>query len=313
MEAGSYRLSTPVVFIVFNRPESTRRVFAEIRRARPSRLLLVADGPRANRPNEAGLCAEVRRIVQEIDWDCKLSTNLSEVNLGCKKRVSSGIDWAFDQVEEAIILEDDCLPDPTFFRFCQELLERYRDNRKVMSIGGANFQGTHDQSLRSYYFSQFVHIWGWASWRRAWKPHYDVTMAGWPSYDRSGQLRERVGSLWATWVWRRAFQRVYAGLVDTWDYQWTFAVWKNHGVSVVPEVNLISNIGFDAQATHTRLKEKSAEMPTEAMRFPLRSPVAGEQLLVDDRADAYTERRIFSETPFVKVVRKTADVLGYGR
>lgn len=157
----SFRLTISVVLLVFNRPSVTSRVFAAIRETRPTRLFIIADGPREGRSSDVASCAEVRRIVACIDWPCEVSRNYSDVNLGCKKRVASGLDWVFQQVEEAIILEDDCLPDPTFFRFCQELLGRYRDDEKVMSICGSNPLRTWKADIQGYHFSLNGGIWGW--------------------------------------------------------------------------------------------------------------------------------------------------------
>ena len=161
---STYICKSPVAFLVFNRPETTRRVFAEIAKARPRKLLLVADGPRRQLPDEHARCREVRQIVSGVDWDCEILTNYSEDNLGCVVRVSTGIDWVFTQVEDAIILEDDCLPHPTFFRFCDEMLEMYRVDDRIMTISGDNFQFGRRRWNYSYYFSRYPHIWGWATW-----------------------------------------------------------------------------------------------------------------------------------------------------
>lgn len=158
-----FQLKTPVAFLIFNRPDTTRRVFAEIAKARPPKLLVVADGPRADHPDDVEKCAAVRAIIDGIDWDCKVLTNYSDINLGCKRRVSSGLDWVFDTVEEAIILEDDCLPHPAFFRFCEEMLNKYRDDKRIAMISGDNFQFGRKRTEYSYYFSRYPHIWGWAS------------------------------------------------------------------------------------------------------------------------------------------------------
>ena len=118
----NWQLNTPVAFLIFNRPHTTQRVFAEIAKARPPKLLVVADGPRNDRPGEAELCAQTRAIIDQVDWDCEVLTHYADKNMGCKKRIASGIDWVFTQVEEAIILEDDCLPEASFFQFCEENL-----------------------------------------------------------------------------------------------------------------------------------------------------------------------------------------------
>lgn len=283
-------LSAPVAFFLFNRPETTARVFAEIRRARPRRLLLIADGPRPDRPGEAERCAAARAVVQQVDWPCEVSTNFAEANLGCRRRLSSGLDWVFATAPEAIVLEDDCLPHPTFFRFCQELLERYRDDERVMHIGGDNFQFGRRRTPDSYYFSRYPHVWGWASWRRAWR-HYDVEMRRWPERRRSGWLRGRVDDPLMAWQWTRNFDRAARGELDTWDYQWVFACWTQDGLSVVPEVNLVSNIGFNAQGSRTVVAHPLGDLPASALDFPLRHPARVERHAAADR---YTHWSQFS-------------------
>jgi hypothetical protein len=219
----------PVAFLIFNRPQETARVFARIRQARPRTLLVIADGPRDERDHEQ--CERARSIVlNHVDWECDLKSNVSLQNLGCKLRVSSGIDWVFDQVDEAIILEDDCLPDPTFFPFCDELLERYRDDRRVMHIGGSNLQFGHRPTEDSYYFSAINQIWGWATWRRAWKDHYDVTMRRWPAVRESSLLKDLLGDDVASRI-AKGFDAIHAGATDSWDNQWTLAVWLAGGLT----------------------------------------------------------------------------------
>src|SRR5687767_13684909 len=164
---------TPVALLVFNRPQATARVFEAVARARPPRLLVVADGPRADRPDDGELCHQTRAIIERVDWPCEVMKDYSDTNLGCRKRVSSGLDWVFSNVADAIILEDDCLPEPSFFPFCEELLERYRDDERVAMIRAGNFLEGRRVASTSYYFSRWFHIWGWATWARAWK-HNDV-------------------------------------------------------------------------------------------------------------------------------------------
>lgn len=288
---SDWQLRTPVAFIIFNRPDTTERVFAEIAKAKPPKLLVVADGPRANRPDEAEKCAVTRDIIKRVDWDCEVLTNFSDVNFGCKKRVSSGIDWVFEQVPEAIILEDDCLPHPTFFRFCEELLERYRDDTRVMAISGDNFQCGQKRGDNSYYFSRYNHVWGWASWRRAWQ-HYDVNMQEWPVIRDGKWLAGVLDDERQQHYWTNIFEQVHGGLIDTWDYQWTFACWVQNGLTVLPQTNLISNIGFGKDATHTQAMSIFAELPVEEMGFPLVHPHC---MLRDTVADAFTNKNNFSE------------------
>jgi hypothetical protein len=255
-------LTTPVAFIIFNRLDLTERVFQAIRQAQPRQLLVIADGPRVDRPGEAEKCAAVRSVITQVDWDCEVLTNYAEVNLGCKRRVSSGIDWVFSLVEEAIILEDDCLPVPSFFQFCQGLLERYREDDRVSMIGGTNYQQGHSRTKDSYYFSKYVHVWGWASWRRAWKD-YDLEMASWPDCKAEGLLRSAFCNEYEQQFWTEAFDRVHSGGLDTWDYQWVYACLSQGRLSIVPNRNLISNIGFGTDATHTHLESPWSNLPCE--------------------------------------------------
>lgn len=294
-----FQLTTPVAFIIFNRLDTTRRVFAEIAKARPSKLLVIADGPRTNRPGEAEKCAQTRAVIDGVDWDCEVLTNFSEVNLGCKRRVSSGIDWVFEQVEEAIILEDDCLPDPTFFRFCQELLERYRHDQRIGMISGDNFQLGNRRNDDSYYFSKYVHIWGWASWRDRWANSYDVAMSRWPGIRDEAWLTDMVGNAREALFWHKIFERVYRGEIDTWDYQWVFANWVEGRMTILPAVNMISNIGFDANATHTTGDSELANLARCPIGFPLKHPPG---VFKNVQADRFSEKRCF-RVPLVKRVR----------
>ncbi|MGA8088995.1 MAG: hypothetical protein WCA10_17100 [Terracidiphilus sp.] len=261
----------PVVLIVFNRPEPTRRVFEAIAKARPSRLLVIADGPRLDRRGESDRCADVRQIVSSVDWPCKVVTNFAAENMGCRRRVISGLNWVFSLVEEAIILEDDCLPDQSFFRYCTELLARYRENRQIGMIAGFNFEGSF-RHPSSYYFSSLVPIWGWATWRRSWQ-QYEEEMKGWPEARRSGMLRRLFpdGRVVAYW------EKMFDGMVDgtgpnTWDYQWVYTSWTRNWLNIVPATNLIQNIGFGDDATHTRKSDPLATIRADTMHFPLRHP-----------------------------------------
>jgi hypothetical protein len=284
------QLQTPVALFIFNRPEPTRQVFAAIRQARPTRLLLVADGPRPQRPGEAAWCAAARAVVAAVDWPCEVLTNFSVHNLGCRKRISSGLDWVFNTVEEAIILEDDCLPHPDFFPFCAELLARYRNDDRVMHVGGDNFQYGQRHGEASYYFSRYPHIWGWATWRRAWR-HYDVDMARWPT-TRARVLAD-ITHRGERRFWDQAWSQVAEGRIDTWDYQWAFACAERGGLAVNPNVNLVTNVGFGALATHTVESNPGANLPVEPLVWPLIHP---ETILRATIADDRT-RRIFFTPP----------------
>ena len=263
----------PVALFIFNRPEPTARVLQAIAAARPATLLVVADGPRASRPGEQALCEQARDVIARVDWPCDVRLEYSDRNLGCRRRVSSGLDWVFSQVDRAIILEDDCLPDPSFFPYCDDLLERYADNPRVAHIAGPAFLPSGPWLPHSYYFSLHITIWGWATWRRAWQ-HYDQTMAEWPRLRERGWLDTLFEDPAARTYWRGIFDTIYGGSIDTWDYQWVFACWRQGGLSTVPRSNLISNIGFGDGATHTRdgLLDARAALPTQPLTCPLRHP-----------------------------------------
>lgn len=265
--------STPVALFIFNRPHTTARVFEEIRRARPARLLVVADGPRGGHASDQELCAAAREVVEQVDWDCKVDKNYADENLGCKQRMSSGLNWVFDMVEEAVLLEDDTLPHPSFFRFCRELLAKYRQDQRIMMICGTSFlSGKEARPIYSYYFSRHVHCWGWASWRRAWQ-FYDVNMSGWPEFRDGHRLPDIPGTNSDAALWRAIFEEAYQGRINTWDYQWVFTCLTRQGLSVMPYVNLVSNIGFGPDATHTINPDaRLANFPATAMRFSLNHP-----------------------------------------
>jgi hypothetical protein len=273
-------LDIPVTMFLFNRPDHTACVFAEIAKAKPKTLLLVADGPRNDAERE--ICLAARKVVQAIDWTCDVTTNFSEINLGCRRRMSTGIDWVFSHAEAAILLEDDCLPHPTFFPYCAELLNRYRDDSRIMMISGDNMQFGQRRTPHSYYFSAIPHIWGWATWRRAWK-HYDVNMQDWPTAKASDFPGDFVPPA-AARIHRKMMDDVHAGRIDTWDVQWEFACWQRRGLSILPAVNLVTNIGYGPAATHTRKRDPFADLPSEAMDFPLRHPPKIERNALADQA-----------------------------
>lgn len=280
-----------VAFFIFNRPDTTNRVFARIADARPKRLFVVADGARLDRPGELALCQQAREVVEHVNWPCDVQRNYSDRNMGCRDRLASGIKWVFDQVDEAIVLEDDCLPEPTFFRYAAELLERYRHDHRVMAISGDTFQMQPPATGASYYFSRYFHCWGWATWKRAWA-HYDVALQAWPRVSGTDWLRERLdGDVDATTFWSQQFDAVHEGRVNTWDFQFVFACWMAGGMTILPRRNLVSNLGFRADATHTSDTTSSlARLATEPMMFPLLHP----PLTRDHDADLWSQRHLFS-------------------
>lgn len=284
-------LRTPVALLIFNRPEVTRRLVAEILRACPPKVLVFADGPRAGHPEDAELVLETRAIIGEAPWECEVLTNYSEINLGTRYRPASGLDWVFQNVEEAIFFEDDCLPHPDFFRFCDELLEKYRDDERVMMVSGNNFMRDRKLSSDSYLFVHYIGIWGWATWRRAWR-HYDVDLHRWKSVRDTQFLYNILGNDAEVALWRHFFDRIVSGESRTWDHQWQFACWAQRGLSIMPSVNLVSNFGFGPGAEHYKeFDPRLAEFPAVEMEFPLRHPLT---MVRNRKADDFVFEELLS-------------------
>ncbi len=284
-------IKTPVALFIFNRPDTTQKVFNRLKEVKPSQLFVIADGPRNHKLGEKEKCQQVRQIIESIDWSCEVLTNYSDINLGCKKRVSTGLDWVFSQVEEAIILEDDCLPDLSFFRFCEELLNQYRDDERIFVISGNNFQFGRKRTSYSYYFSLYNHCWGWATWRRAWQ-HFDVDMKLWSTVRDGDWLKDILQNPFAVKYWHNKFQQTFENKINTWDFQWTLACWLQNGLTILPNINLVSNIGFNnIESTNTRNnKSPFANMSTQTMQFPLVHPPF---MICDTNADNYTYKIMF--------------------
>lgn len=310
-------MKTPIAFFIFSRPETTKRIFAAIRQAQPAKLFIIADGARTERLGESEKCAETRAIVEKIDWDCQVYRNYSDSNLGCGTRVSIGINWVFSQVEEAIFLEDDCLPHPHFFVFCEEMLERYRDDSSIMHVAG-NHHLLRYQSQPfqySYYFSRYPLIWGWATWRRAWQ-HYDFKMRNFLEAIESGWLERYLKSKREAYVWNRNFGSIYHGSNTdlkpmTWDYQWVFTCWMQAGLAIHPTVNLVSNIGFGAEATHTQDEtNRWANLPVASLTFPLKHPPF---VMRDEQADRYLQNTQFDPSMLNKLKMRLRETKSYSR
>lgn len=264
-----YQVKTPIAFFIYNRPALTKKVFAEIAKARPSKLFIVADGPSTN--SNSQLCEEARQITYEINWPCEVRRNFSDIKLGCRRRISSGINWVFSQVEEIILIEDDILPHPSFFRYCDEMLERYRNNQQVMMVAGTNlFQIPHPE--HSYFFSRYPGIWGWALWRRAWEK-YDVNIGDWPLRKKGHEISKYFTDSLERKIFSAQWDDIYFEGFDTWDYQWDYCRLFSHGIGIVPGQNLITNLGWGADATHTRDENSSlAKLPISNLEFPLKHP-----------------------------------------
>lgn len=299
-------MRSAVLFLVFNRPDTTRQVFEAIRQAQPPRLYIAADGPRVNRVGEQEICDEVRKIATSVDWNCEVKTLFREKNLGCKIGVSSGIDWYFDNEEEGIILEDDVLPLPTFFPYCDELLKRYRNDERVGVISGSNMISKRFIPKESYFFSRYNHVWGWATWRRAWQ-YYDVNMQAWSEWRDNGGLASISDNnkLFESY-WTAIFDNTSNGGINTWDYQWTFTCWYHGLVTALSAHNQTYNLGFgipDAVHTICDSPDHLNESIPESLTFPLSHPVNVERSIV---ADDIINRRVFRITEIAFIRQKIA-------
>jgi len=291
---------TPILFLIFNRPDTTIKVFEAIRQIKPAFLYVAADGPRKDRSGEAEKCEQSRKLViDNIDWPCEVKTLFRNENLGCGKAVSSAITWFFENVEMGIILEDDCLPHSDFFLFCEELLKYHKNNKNVMFISGDNFQDGKKRGNDSYYFSSYNHVWGWATWRRAWEK-YDFTLES-ISYEKFEDILSKYfQSEKVKESWRIVFNKMKSNMIDTWDFQLAFSIWANNGICIIPNVNLISNIGFGEDATHTLAISEVANMPIFGI-LPIKHP---QNILIDKKADKYYFENYISKSIYKRLISK---------
>ena len=286
----NWKLSTPICLIIFKRPEVTRKVLNVIRQVRPPRLFVAADGPRVNIPEEAEQCLAARAVLEEIDWECQVYKNYSDVNMGCRNRVSTGITWALSHEESIIVLEDDCLPTYGFFYFCDKLLEKYKNDERIMVISGNNFQDGISRSEYSYYFSKYPHCWGWATWRRAWK-YWEFNYHKWQKCKQSGLLESVHKDPDEFHYWTTLLEQMFTtGKPDSWVYPWGLACWLQNGLTILPNYNLVSNIGFNIDSTHT--KDKNSQL-ANLLTYEISEISHPEFIQIDYRADRYTYEKIF--------------------
>jgi hypothetical protein len=249
---------TPILFLIYKRPDKTLKVFEEIRKIKPRQLFVVGDGPKSI--DQQAQCQLARDVILKVDWDCEVKTLFREKNIGSKYSVSSGIDWFFSYVDEGIILEDDCLPNDSFFFFCAELLERYRTNLKIMHISGSNLNDNINLDNTTYHFSRYPVTWGWATWKRAWS-NYDLELEDSKFYYKL--IEKRFNDPFERRVWKTVLRTLHQ--LDAWDYQWIFAILKANGLCANTNHNFVVNIGFDEGATHTTYDNPYADLKTETI------------------------------------------------
>lgn len=285
-------MDIPILLIIFRRPDKTKQLIEALGKIKPKQIFIVADGPRSQVLDDEVLCSEARRIATEIPWPCNIKTKFATINKGPDKTIPEGIDWFFSQVEAGIILEDDCIPDPSFFTFCAELLERYKDDTRIMHISGNNFQNGVKHGDGSYYFSHYSHSWGWATWRRAWQ-QYHTAVANFPEYDHKGRINELPFSRTTKKFWLKLLRNT-----SIWDSRWLYTTWYARGLSILPNQNLVSNIGFGTDATHTIEFTAEANVAT----IPLETIIHPSSFNVSTAADNFTFYQMFY-VPLIKRIK----------
>jgi hypothetical protein len=283
-------METPVLLNVFNRPGSTRKVFRQIRKIKPRRLFISADGPRPEVAGEAKRCEKVREILSAIDWDCDCQRLYREQNLGCAKGVSGGISWFFEHVDYGIILEDDTVPSESFFQFAGELLKRYQDHHKIMHIAGTNITPVPEAEA-SYLFSRLIHVHGWATWKRAWRL-FDMEMKAWPQFRKNMAANQHFGNMTQSYI--ASLDRCYQRDLRVWGPKWSHTCLANDGLSIIPAVNLVDNIGYGPGAAHTKqLRNPFSHIKRSQMVFPLTHPTV---VAPKVQFDEYYLHYLFSES-----------------
>lgn len=290
--------NTPILLIIFNRPDKVKRLINSLRTIKPSTIFISADGPRDSVPNDKERCAEARLAISEIDWPCTLHTNFHKKNTGADFGPEKAINWFFEHVEEGIILEDDCIPHPDFFNFAETMLSTYRKNDQIMMISGNNFQNGIKRSDGSYYFSKYPSTWGWASWKRAWK-YYDTKTSHYSDFIKKKKIDTICQTSIEKKFWLKFFDQIHNGKLEHWDVKWLFAIWNNGGISITPNVNLVQNIGFGKDATHTfNEKEKVMVVKTTA----LNTIIHPTKIYINKEADAYLFKHVYEFTLIKKIL-----------
>ena len=274
----------PILIMVFNRPDLTKKTFERIMKYRPEKLYIGCDGPRPGNSEDKKLNNEVKKIFKKINWKCKVFKSYSKKNLGIERRTVKSLKWFFSKEKKGIIFEDDCLAHPNFFKYCEIMLEKYKNNKKILMINGNNFQDGKIRGNSSYYFSKYFSTYGWAGWRRTMK-NYDVNMNTWPSWKKSDDWRQVKSKMYnkECEYWTDIFDKTYKKIIKTWDYQFMFSLWKNNQVVVTPNSNLTSHIGLGVNATNSRAKKPG--VPLKEIKFPLKHP---KKIMVNEKADRYS-------------------------
>ena len=297
-------LNIPILFIVFNRFDQTKSVFDEIRLAKPAKLYIAADGHRSCVTNESKKTNEIQQyLLNNIDWDCNVFTKFNKDNLGCRNAVSSAITWFFENEEMGIILEDDCLPTNSFFKFCEHSLLRYKDDFRIWHIAGNSLISLklNQESRETYYFSKFNHIWGWATWANRWK-FYDVNLQ---NIKNNEFIKKQFKYPRYQKYWTNIFNKIKSNKIDTWDYQWTFTCWYYNGLSIVPMKNLVTNIGFGIDATHTQNANSNLH---NLQKYEIETIIDPMEIKRNNKFDTFILKKIFIPPIYTKILNKLKQI-----
>ena len=295
----NYQLETPILFLIFNRPEVTRKVFSRIREVKPSFLYVAADGPRPDHIKDVALCAETRSIIDQVDWNCEVFKLYRDQNYGLRKGVGQAITWFFENVEQGIVLEDDCFPEVSFFSFCQKLLDKYHQDPKIMHIGGNNFQNGVIRGSGTYYFSRISHIWGWATWARAWEM-MDQDMDNFDEFKKEKKIERIFPDKYSQSRWLKMLNKSSKPISKSWAFPWSFSIFDNDGYCITPNYNLVSNLGFGLNSTHSIDKnDKLSKLETTNIE----SIVHPAKIQIDKAADVFTNKTVFKRRSLTELAR----------
>lgn len=298
---------TPVVFICFNRPSLTRITFHQIRKQKPTKLFLIMDAPKLGNNSDKKKCAKVKKIISQIDWKCKVYKNFSKHNLGLKTRITSGLTWVFKKVDKAIILEDDCYPSKNFFYFCETMLRLYKNNMKISIITGNNFQ-RKPINKDSYYFSKYSHIWGWATWKRSWDL-FDDNEKKIEKFLVSKKFKNICKTRDEQNYWISMNHQIKKGKLKSWAYYFLLSIWKNNGLTITPNFNLIKNLGFDSNlSTNQHDLNLKTSLPKNKLEAPLKHP---KLIKLNERADNQVFYSVYKKNIIVRLSNKIKKITNF--
>lgn len=296
-------MKKPILLIAFNRPEKTKIVFQEIKKYKPEEFYFAVDGPRDLSTDDIQKCEDVKKIADMIDWDCEIHTLFQKENLGVDPGMETAISWFFDNVEDGIILEDDCLPQQSFFKFSEILLDKYKNDPKVFMICGTNFQDGENRGTGSYYFSNYP-TWGYAMWKRSWK-NFDSKLNSFPVFKKNKEIHLVLQDVKQIRFWMKFFEKIYNKKFNFTDSRITYSMWKNKSVCIIPNKNLIKNIGFDADSTHAEKKDGDRlSINTESL-INIKHP---EKISIDRDADDYFFYKIHNINIIKKIFYKIKQI-----